>query len=197
MLKVIPYRINIISPESWSSFLQHNRVGNSTQSLPSTKLRLQVHFNNECLTSGLELLINSAGFESLRFLSGNACTHEFTFNVDSIGQLVHSELLRYTIVDSNFDEIIKQINGLFVWCRKNTTVVIKSLDLNESEEMIIDAIDNAVFSLEPNKDKNKGYSEFNSSRFIFSFLQTIKELFIDAQKNGNFLLCEIGYDLPL
>ena len=98
------------------------------------------------------------------------------------------EKYAYTLVDRDIDELIADFDALFDWCRQNTKEVIYDLEIGKESE-VIDSINNAIFSLEPDKDARKMHSDYDLL-FVFSILKTTRELLVEAKKQGDYLVCE-------
>ena len=192
------FYIKVISPITWKNFLSQNS-NKSIYVHPSNSNRLEVNvsFVSEYFIDGLRFIIKKCCLDKLYFLCLDYYTHEFYFQVDSIGKTVHEEKIFFTAIENNYHETINQINSLIEWCKINTSEIVKIFNLNETQEKIIQSIENSSFLLNQSRDSLNRLCWEKNSKLLFDFLFTVKSILISAQESNNFFVYHVVRDLDV
>ena len=184
----IPLYVSLIPVTWWerclddvkSNILTDNPVG--TQSFSA-------YSRNASLVSDISDLIDASGCERLRFLTCEPYQYEFINREHE--EYGYKEKFIYTLIDENMSEIIADFDKFFDWCRNNSVEVVSLMNAVDDDSKVIQSIDNAVFTLEPNEDVNQNDNEYYSYLFVFSVLKTTRDLLVEAKKQDHYLVCEL------
>ena len=126
---------------------------------------------NNWFKGAMKEILDSSGFERLRFLSEESFTHSV---VRTYGETDWPSQL--TVVKDSYDLLIQDIDDLMDWCRSNPAEVHKFDDSWADD--IDQEIDRAFFTLKPNdeaEEEGQGY------HFLFCVLKTVGDLLRNAQ----------------
>jgi hypothetical protein len=140
-------------------------------------------------------LLNKTPYNSLQFLSEKTCTHLVLANyedkiveesyLDSLDAEADEDELEfmtcyYTVIPpEKTGELLDAVNSLFSWCSTNIAVVSDVIE--EDEEEVKTAIDNALFY---EKVNNAHYGEEGQGAdFLFCALKSIQELLAYAKQH--------------
>ena len=188
----MPVNIKVMSPKNWTDFLSKNsNKSNYVHPSNDNYIEVNVSFVSYYFINGLKAIIKNCCFDKLHFLYLNGHTHEFYFQVDSIGKTIYEERIYFTTIESNYYETINQINSLIAWCKINPSEVVKIFDLNETNENIIKSIDDSRFLLNTARDSLNRLCWEKNSKLLFDFLFTVKNMLVSAQDGNNVFVCHV------
>jgi hypothetical protein len=173
-------------------------MGKESESLPPAniaKRTMRGYTRSDWFKWMMGELLDKTPYNSLQFLSEKACSHLVLKNyddkiveesyLDNLNEEADEDELEfmtcyYTVIPpEKVAELLDDVNNLFLWCRNN--IIIVSDVIEEAEEDVQNAIDNALFYEKVN-DAHYG-EDGQGADFLFCALKSIQELLIYAEQH--------------